>query len=73
LRRALGSHEKQCSSSSEQESVNGTAASNAGDKFNKSTARATEGCERTVRKMVDNLEEEKASDPQKVSKNQGNM
>jgi hypothetical protein len=66
LRRALGSHGKQSSSSSEQDSV-------AADKFNKSTAQAAEGCERIVRKMVDNLEEEKASDPQKVSKNQGNM
>lgn len=73
LRRALGSHGKQSSSSSEQDSVVGKAASSAADKFNKSTAQTAEGCERIVRKIVDNLEEEKASDPQKVSKNQGNM
>lgn len=69
LRRALGSRGKQSTSSSEQDSVIGMAA----DKFNKSTAQTAEGCERIVRKIVDNLEEEKASDPQKVSKNQGNM
>jgi hypothetical protein len=47
--------------------------SDADIKSNKSTAQTTEGYEGIVRKMVDNLEEEKASDPQKMSKNQGNM
>jgi hypothetical protein len=41
-------------------------------KSNKSTAQTSEGCEK-VRKMVDRLEEEKVSDAQKISKNQGNM
>ncbi|PSN31618.1 Tumorous imaginal discs protein, partial [Blattella germanica] len=35
--------------------------------------KATEENERIVRKMVDNLEEEKTADAKKVSKNQGNM
>jgi hypothetical protein len=73
LRIALGSRGKQSNSSTEQESDIRTAASRVPDEFNKSTAKATEGCEGAVRKMVDNFEEEKASDPQKVSKNQGNM
>jgi len=41
-------------------------------KSNKSSAQESEECER-VREMVDSVEEEKASDAQKVSKNQGNM
>jgi gas vesicle protein len=73
LRIALGSRGKQTNSTSEQELDIGTAASSFADELNKATAQATDGCERTVRKMVDNLEEEKASDSQKVSKNQGNM
>jgi hypothetical protein len=56
----------------EQEPFSGTSASGAGMKSNKSTAQASEGCE-NVRKIVDSLEEEKAPDAQKVSKNQGNM
>jgi hypothetical protein len=39
---------------------------------NKSSAQTAEGCEKG-RKMVDSLEEEKVSDEQKISKNQGNM
>jgi hypothetical protein len=41
-------------------------------KSNISTAQASEECEK-VRKMVDSVEEEKALDDQKISKNQGNM
>jgi len=41
-------------------------------KSNKSTTQASEECEK-VKKIVDSLEEEKASDAQKISKNQGNM
>jgi len=47
-------------------------ASGAGMRSNKSTAQASEECER-VRKMVDSLEGGEASDAQKISKNQGNM
>jgi hypothetical protein len=70
---ALDSRGKQSNSSSEQELDIRATAPSVADEFNKSTAQATDGCERAVRKMVDNFEEEKASDPQKVSKNQGNM
>ncbi|XP_021932202.1 protein tumorous imaginal discs, mitochondrial-like isoform X3 [Zootermopsis nevadensis] len=69
LRAALGNYGNQNSTSSEQKPV----ASNTGVKSNKSTAQKIEGCERIVRKVVDNLEEEKECDPQKMSKNQGNM
>jgi len=69
LRLALSSHGNL---SREQETVSRTSASGAGMKSNKSTAQASEECEK-VRKMVDSLEEEKASDAQKISKNQGNM
>jgi hypothetical protein len=69
LRLALSSHGNL---SREQETFSRTSASGAGMKSNKSTAQASEDCEK-VRKMVDSLEEEKASDDQKISKNQGNM
>jgi hypothetical protein len=69
LRVALGNCGKESTSSSKQE----PAAPNAGATSNRSTAQTVEGCERIVRNVVDNLEEEKACDPQKISKNQGNM
>jgi hypothetical protein len=69
LRVALKNYGNKSSSSSKQEPV----ASDTGVKSNKSTAQTIEGCERIVGKVVENLEEEKAFDPQKISKNQGNV